>query len=290
MYKNNNEHNLVEQVTFEIERIYCSYCRVELRKLSEKKKKNQICSSCEFILNNSNYLVFNLHPDLNVDDIEAVKLLELKLNAILPVLKPESIEDISNPKFGIVISDNKVIGVFLDNADLMKYPDELNYFSNLKVLSLVNTKLDKLPESIVDLQNLEVLNLRDNNIEFLPESIISLDHLKILDVGHNQIRLLPDNFGKLQHLSFLNLENNLLYCLPKTFKSLKNLKILNVFDNQIKMDLVVDILPKNLLNCGIGGNCLSKRSLKSLSRFFKKKCAVHTQRQSWVKNELKQIN
>ena len=286
----------IEQVTSDLknvklERTYCAYCKGEIKNFTKKKKSEsqQICSSCDFILKNSDYLVFNLHPELNTSDIEAVKLLELKLNAILPILKIDSIKDISSKKFGVVIQDNKVIALFLDNMDLLTYPDEINYFSNLRFLSLVNAKLTKIPETIRELSKLEVLNIRNNNIEFLPESLTQLTKLKIIDMGQNQIRLLPDNFGDLHSLSFLNLENNLLYCLPKSFKTLKKLKILNVFDNQIKFDLVVDILPKNLLNCGIGGNCLSNRSLKSLRSFFKKRCAVHTQRQSWLKNEFKQL-
>lgn len=278
----------IEQVTLTIERIYCSYCRCEINNLTKQAKKTQICSNCEFILNNSDYLVFSLHPDLNTSDIEAVKLLELHLNTILPIINLDSIKDISTRKFGVGIQDNKVIALFLDNADLLSYPDEINYFANLKVLSLANTKLTKLPESIDQLVNIEVMNLRDNNIEFLPDSISNLHQLKILDVARNQLRLLPDTFGDIQTLSYLNIENNLLYCLPKSFKSLKKLKILNIFDNQIKMDLVVDLLPKNLLNCGIGGNCVSNRSLMSLKRFFKK-CHVHTQRQNWLKNEFRQI-
>lgn len=288
MYKTITNTKNFEQVPLCIERIYCSYCRREINKLTKKAKKSQICSSCEFILNNSDYLVFSLHPELNTSDIEAVKLLELRLNSILPIIDLESIQDITNKKFGIGIQDNKVIALFLDNADLLSYPDEINYFTNLKVLSLANTKLTIIPESIVQLNNLEVINLRDNNIEFLPDSITHMTQLKILDIAHNQLRLLPDAFGNIQTLSYLNLENNLLYCLPKSFKSLQKLKILNVFDNQIKMDLVVELLPKNLLNCGIGGNCVSKRSLKSLRRFFKT-CNVHTQRQNWLKNEFRQI-
>lgn len=261
MYKAIANTKNIEQVSLTIERIYCSYCRREINKLTKKAKKTQICSSCEFILNNSDYLVFSLHPELNTNDIEAIKLLELQLNSILPIIDLDSIQDISNRKFGIGIQDNKVIALFLDNADLHSYPDEINYFSNLKVLSLANTKLTKISESISLLKNLEVLNLRDNNIEFLPDSISYLDQLKILDVGRNQLRLLPDTFGNIQTLSYLDVENNLLYCLPNSFKSLQKLKILNIFDNQIKMDLIVDLLPRNLLNCGIGGNCVSKRSL-----------------------------
>ena len=289
MYKTVTSQENVEQVTLSIERIYCTFCKSEIKNLSKKSKNHQICSSCDFILNNSDYLVFTLHPDLEVSDIEAVKLLELKLNSILPIIKLDTVNDISSKKFGIGIQDNKIIALFLDNADLYTFPDEINYFSHLKVLSLANTKIKNIPESIGQLQTLEVFNIRDNNIEFLPDSITSLKQLKIIDMGQNQLRLLPDNFGDLVSLSCLNLENNLLYCLPKTFKSLKKLKILNVFDNQIKMDLVVDLLPKNLLNCGIGGNCLSQTSMKSLKRFFKKKCAVHTQRKSWLQNEFRQV-
>ena len=284
------EHENNEQFVLDIERIYCSYCKIEISIQSEKDKNSQVCSSCEFILNNSNYLVFNLHPDLNVQDIEAVKLLELKLNVILPILDVSLINEFAKDKFGIIINENKVIGLFLDNINLKRFPDEINYFKNLKFLSMNNTKLFSLPESIDQLSNLELLILRENNIEFLPDSMVNLHHLKIVDISKNQLRLLPDNFGELKVLSYLNLEYNLLYCLPKSFKNLKKLKILNVFDNQIKMDLIVDLLPKNLLKCGIGGNCLSNQSMNRLMRFFKKKCSVHTQKTSWLKNELQQLN
>jgi Leucine-rich repeat (LRR) protein len=273
-----------------IERIYCSYCKIELKNESKKRRKTQICSSCTFILNNSNYLVFTLHPELNINDIEAVKLLELKLNEILPILSTESVRDIKTKKFGIYIQDNKVIGLYLDNKDLFTYPDEINYFFHLKFLSLVNTKIKKLPESISLLTRLEVLLLQDNNIEFLPDNLAQIENLKIIDLYQNQLRLLPDSFGDLKSLVYLNVENNLLYCLPKSFISLKNLKILNVFDNQIKMDLIVNLLPKNLINCGVGGNCISNKSLRNLRNFYKKKCQVHVQRKSWLKKEFKQLN
>lgn len=280
MYHSVTSQKTTEQVSLTIERIYCTYCKSEIKIFSKKSKNKQICSSCDFILNNSDYLVFNLHPDLNVSDIEAIKLLELKLNSILPIVQLDNVNDISAKKFGIFIHDDKVIGLFLDNADLLSFPDEINYFSHLKVLSIANTKLKNLPETIGQLKELETLNIRDNNIEFLPESITTLQELKTIDMGQNQLRLLPDNFGELISLTCLNLENNLIYCLPKSFKSLKKLKFLNVFDNQIKLDLVVDLLPKNLINCGVGGNCLSKTSLKILKQFFKKKNVVQTKRKS----------
>ena len=100
MYKAIHNPKNYEQVTLTIERIYCSYCRQEINNLTKKAKKTQICSNCEFILQNSDYLVFSLHPNLNTSDIEAVKLLELQLNSILPIIDLDSIQDISNRKFG----------------------------------------------------------------------------------------------------------------------------------------------------------------------------------------------
>ena len=139
------EHENNEQFVLDIERIYCSYCKIEISIQSEKDKNSQVCSSCEFILNNSNYLVFNLHPDLNVQDIEAVKLLELKLNVILPILDVSLINEFAKDKIGIIINENKVIGIFLYNINLKRFPDEINYFKNLKFLSINNTKLFSLP-------------------------------------------------------------------------------------------------------------------------------------------------
>ena len=286
MYKTRNEHKKIKLINFEIERVYCNYCRKELNLLSNNKKNNeQVCENCNFILKNSEYLVFNSWPDLNTSDIEAVKLLELSLNSILPILENKNLFDFSSEnQQGIIIKNNKVVGLCLDNFKLEKYPDEINYFKNLRYLSLVNTGIRKLPESIKELTNLKALNIKNNNIEFLPDVITTLKRLKMLNLHNNQLRLLPDNIGNLLQLSYLDLENNLLYCVPKSFSQLKNLKVLNIFDNQIKLDLIVELIPENVHNCAIGGNSVSKKSLKTLKNIIgDKSCILHLKRQSWTK-------
>nr|XP_028960053.1 disease resistance protein RPM1-like [Malus domestica] len=70
--------------------------------------------------------------------------------------------------------------LYLENAPIERFPDELVYLFNLRYLNLKGTLIEELPESIGRLRNLQTLNIRDSKIKALPKAIskfVNLRHL-----------------------------------------------------------------------------------------------------------------
>ncbi|XP_059631965.1 disease resistance protein RPM1-like [Cornus florida] len=109
----------------------------------------------------------------------------------------------------------------LEDAPIVKLPDELVHLYNLRYLNLRRTKVKELPKSIGRLHNLQTLDLRDSEIEVLPSEITKLQNLRhLIMFRYNSERswdfdLLyetpsPSNICKLKNLQVLYLEAGML--------------------------------------------------------------------------------
>ncbi|KAM2486921.1 hypothetical protein EV2_039843 [Malus domestica] len=70
--------------------------------------------------------------------------------------------------------------LYLENAPIERFPDELVYLFNLRYLNLKGTLIEELPESMGRLRNLQTLNIRDSKIKALPKAISKLVNLRHL--------------------------------------------------------------------------------------------------------------
>lgn len=121
---------------------------------------------------------------------------------------------------------------------LTEIPQEIQFFTGIKVLDLKNNKITFLnPDLFVALTKLEKINLRENLLETIPANWGDrLSHLKYLFISHNRLRELPQNFGThWPNLFSLCLSHNLLKEVPISFNShLQKLEILMLPHNQIE--------------------------------------------------------
>jgi hypothetical protein len=108
---------------------------------------------------------------------------------------------------------------------LLAIPSEVNYFPNLKVLSLVNHYIKDIPPHVFKLKNLEDLRLSKNLIFKIPKDIRDLKNLKSLNLRYNELTNVPESIRNL-NLETLYLEGNQITELPKWFN--KNLKLQNL--------------------------------------------------------------
>ncbi|CDR34558.1 leucine-rich repeat domain-containing protein [Criblamydia sequanensis] len=121
---------------------------------------------------------------------------------------------------------------------LTEIPQEIQFFTGIKVLDLKNNQITFLsPDLFVALPKLEKINLRGNLLETIPVDWgDKLSCLKYLFISHNKLRGLPPNFGKYwPNLVSLCLSHNLLKEVPKSFNCrFQKLEILMLSHNQIE--------------------------------------------------------
>jgi len=74
-------------------------------------------------------------------------------------------------------------------------------------LSLNNCNLTKIPDEIQFMETLGSLDLSNNNITTVPDFLTNLPRLKILNLSNNKIQSLPD-FSPRTLITKLDLSNN----------------------------------------------------------------------------------
>jgi len=83
------------------------------------------------------------------------------------------------------------------DKDLIKIPDSIGKFKNLKQLSVTGCKIGDVHPNIGTLSNLEVLSLNRNNIKALPDTVSNLKNLRFLSLNDNPITTLPKSISEL---------------------------------------------------------------------------------------------
>ncbi|WP_051336216.1 leucine-rich repeat domain-containing protein [Aquimarina latercula] len=135
---------------------------------------------------------------------------------------------------GVVVIDEKIIGLELDEKGLTILPPEICDLFYLKTLSLEGNMISEIPRQIEDLSNnLRVLNLGGNQIEIIPGEFFSLEKLTDLRMYTNMLVDIPSDINKLTELRYLSLSNNALQTLPSELFELSELNTL--FINNIEL-------------------------------------------------------
>jgi Leucine-rich repeat (LRR) protein len=130
-FKSINEINLVQFWQNEKLEYYCCLCYDELMKM---KKLEEI------------------RLGLNERDRDILRILEAKLNTLIPI-----VPELKYNTIGVTVKNGNIVGLSLFKC------------------------LSKFPEEITIMGALEKLNLSWNSLEFIPESIASLTSLKFLE-------------------------------------------------------------------------------------------------------------
>ncbi|PIO52660.1 leucine Rich repeat-containing domain protein, partial [Teladorsagia circumcincta] len=128
-----------------------------------------------------------------------------------------------------------------------KWSDNLNRFSQLKHLRLVNCGIPAMSRS-TRLPSLELLDLHGNNMEHATMGNFGgMPNLRFLDLSHNHLSILPTGvFTFLHNLKSLSLANNSITELSANLlRGLRTLKSLRLDGNRIPIkqinDLFVDV-------------------------------------------------
>jgi len=156
----------------------------------------------------------------------------------------------------------------LSESNLAFLPEEIDLFTNLRILYLVDNHLEFLFDNFGEnLSRLEELCLHNNYLEKLPKNFIqNSKKLKLLCLHNNKLKELPKNFIQNQKkLEILFLSMNELEFLPESFaQNLPNLQDLRLEMNHLKK------LPENfvLYSKKLNVIYLFKNHLKSLPKNF----------------------
>ncbi|XP_059631964.1 disease resistance protein RPM1-like [Cornus florida] len=120
--------------------------------------------------------------------------------------------NVFSPSLNTLPSGLKLLRVLdLEDAPIVKLPDELVQLFNLRYLNLRGTRVKELPKSIGRLHNLQTLDITDSKIEVLPTGITNLRHLIMYrcnrghysDFDYTYGTPSPSNICKLKNLQVL---------------------------------------------------------------------------------------
>ena len=129
-------------------------------------------------------------------------------------------------------------------------PDTLGVMSNLEILNLDTTGTDytnhstftELPNTIGGMSSLRVLTLKNTDVKHLPASVCLLPALEVLKLQRmNQLESLPNELGNVQSLKELFISNTKVSQLPESIGNLHKLETLYI--NQLSS------LPQSITQC-----------------------------------------
>jgi Leucine-rich repeat (LRR) protein len=125
-------------------------------------------------------------------------------------------------------------------SSLTEFPVGINRFTNLKRLSINNTRIQELPDSLAELTNLEFFSMSYSNLYWdslmtsLPRCIGQLRNLGQLRLSGNSIKIIPSEIGELKSLRELDLSGNPLQSLPDSLADVLKLQILNLSETSLE--------------------------------------------------------
>jgi Leucine-rich repeat (LRR) protein len=192
-------------------KVFCKFCKGEIKDIIEKKVHYHYNCHQEFILDDSNQINFGSFLIIKKE----VKVLFI-------------IENLNNCKIlreNISIgSNNRITKLDLNNKHLTKVPHEIRDLEFLKILVFRNNNLISIPESMFFLSNIKFLDFSHNKIEILSSKIEYLKNLHYLELSNNNLRSIPESLSRLNKLMFLNISNNPILDSKSIKKRFSNIK------------------------------------------------------------------
>ncbi len=125
---------------------------------------------------------------------------------------------------GVVIEDNKVVGLNIQRNALSIIPVSFGDLVNLRELALWENNIKSLPAEMGNLKNLNSISLSSNSLESIPKEMGTLTNLKNFFINNNSLESIPSELGALSNLERLELRNNPLKEIPEGIGGLQNLR------------------------------------------------------------------
>ena len=125
----------------------------------------------------------------------------------------------------VVDENNNVIGLNLDELELVNIPNALLNLKNLHRLSLYSNKIYELPDSFGDLNKLSYLDLQNNQLKELPESFGQLQNLSLLLLNENPLVTPPIDIAE---RGIESIRNYFKFKLKPSIQTLYNLDIQSI--------------------------------------------------------------
>lgn len=149
------------------------------------------------------------------------------------------------------------------------FPDKIQGFNKLKVLSIKWEKFSGDLSSILSLPALENLKIIETPMKMflLPLGRINAP-LKFLTIKGSGLEKLPEEISMCTQLQEIHLPGNKLRELPHSFKELQKLKRLNLDSNQFEKFPDQIKLMKNLGHLSIDGNKFPEEEKERIQREF----------------------
>lgn len=145
---------------------------------------------------------------------------------------------------------------------------DLQFFANLKLLSINSSTLKKFPAEVLKCPSLINLKVLAGQFHFLALPLEVISDLKFFTLKNTSLTELPLEISQLGSIEEMNLSENKLSNLPLSLCELKKLKRLNIDRNQFKT------LPSIIKECGglrylsCDGNLFSDEEKERIQREF----------------------
>lgn len=145
---------------------------------------------------------------------------------------------------------------------------DLQFFSNLKVLSIKSDNLSQFPASALTVPSLTNLKVLGGRFEFIRLPLEILSDLKFFTLKNTCVKTLPLEIAQFQNIEEMNLSENKLNDLPLTLCEMKKLKRLNIDRNEFSV--FPEIIKKcdNLRYLSCDGNLFSEKEKERIQREF----------------------
>ncbi|MBQ4820633.1 leucine-rich repeat domain-containing protein [Aquimarina sp. MMG016] len=201
-----------------------------------------------------------------IDDSITVSASRLNINSVLVKILEDNPDNTLNwdggynMNFwdGVVIENDKLIGLDIEHKGLTSLPSSINQLTDLKTLKLSGNLLSKVPLELFDLKNLEELSLSGEDAEILEEDFLNglytltnlkklslsgimitnmdgisvLEKLEKLTIENSLLGNISDEIAQFAVLTDLNLRNNKIESISAKIGELQNIKTLDISSNQ----------------------------------------------------------
>lgn len=122
----------------------------------------------------------------------------------------------------------KVYGIKFNKLKLENVPEDLQKYTNLRVLDLSKNKLSTLPNFINTFAQLKEINLYKNKFINFPVELCGAKSLEKITISSNYFASIPSCFTNLQHLKYIDLSDNPISDFPAVFDEMKNVKRIEI--------------------------------------------------------------